>query len=292
MPPAVSAAHSSGRRKNQGGAGYPAPPRGFVADLFSSGSVVRVLTAAAASAAAVAVALLGREKLVDREAHLAEQVAGAVGGRAAALLARHAEIVHRHQHLDVADQLHDGEDAQRNIDVAAVGVVAEIAAVAVADVGRDAAASAAAPASAVAAAAAARLGNARGEDDRLGDVDDAARQIAGGQLLRIAVVLAVLAREHLDVALAAVEDHLFLEYADTGDRRARAGASGVHIHRDLKEEGQVAGIVAAIERQRLDVDVCGDDLRPPGPYRYRIIHDLLVTRRKIYAQILQAVFVI
>lgn len=158
-----------------------------------------------AAAAAALVVDLGREELVHGEAHLLEQVAGVVARRAA-LLGGHAEIVHRHEHLDVAHELYDGEDPDGHEDELAVPSVAEMAAVPFADAVGDVAAAAAAVALA---AAVARVHHTGGQDDGVGDLDAAARHVAGGHFLLVVLVGDELAAEDLDVAFTAVQDDLF-----------------------------------------------------------------------------------
>ena len=67
--------------------------------------------------------------------------------------------------------------------------------------------------------------------------------------------------------------------------------TGIDLELDLEEEGQVAGIVPAVERQGFDVDVGGDDLRFFGADTDRVIDDHLIPLGKVNLQVLQTVFV-
>ena len=240
--------------------------------------------AVAATATAV---ILGREKFIDREAHFAEQIAGIVGCRAAALLTRHAVVVNRHQHLHIADELDDGKDTDGDIDDLAVGLVTEVAAVLIADTLRNASASA----TAVAVAAVTGLAHACGENDGFCNLNAAAREIAGGHFLRIAAVSTIFAVEYFHTSLAAVQDDLFLEHTDTADGVAGHITSSVDIQLDFKEKGQIAGIIASIERQCFHVDVCCDDLSFSGAYGNGMIDDHLIPLCKVYAQVFQTILV-
>lgn len=222
-----------------------------------------------------------------------EQVAGVVGGRAA-FLGGHAVIVHRHQHLHVADELHNGEDTDGNVNNTAVGIVAEVAVVAAGYALRDAAASTAAVASAAAvdlAGILAGIGNAGIQDDRLGDLYVAAGQVAGRHRLWVAAVGAEFAAEDFDAALAAAENNFFLENGDAADGVAGRVTSGEYVNLYLKEEGQVAGVIAFVERQGLHVDVGRDDFDLAGANTDRMINQHLILFREIHPQIFKAVLV-
>ena len=152
---------------------------------------------AAATAAAV---IFGWEELIDREAHFTEQITRIVGCRTATFLAGHAIVINRYQHLNVANKLDNGKDADSDIDDLAVGLIAEVSAVLIADTLRNASTSAAA----IAVAAVARFAHACGENDGLCDLHAAARQIPSGHFLRITSVGTILAVEHFHTSFAAV----------------------------------------------------------------------------------------
>lgn len=78
-----------------------------------------------------------REELVNGETHLLEHIAG-VFGIWATFFCRHTEIVDRHQHLYVANQLNDGKDSERYQDHLFGIVVHETTAEALAYAYRDA----------------------------------------------------------------------------------------------------------------------------------------------------------
>ena len=155
---------------------------------------------AVTTAATTAAVIFGREELIDREAHFTEQITGIVGCRTAAFLAGHAIVVNRYEHLYVANELDNGKDADGNIDDLAVGLIAEVSAVLIADTLRNASASAAA----IAVAAVTRLAYACGENDWLRYLHAAARQIPSGHFLRVASVGAIFAVEYFHTSLASV----------------------------------------------------------------------------------------
>ena len=62
----------------------------------------------ATAAAVVNVAGAGREKFINREADIAENITR-LACRIAALLFGYAEIINRYEHLDISNQLNDGE---------------------------------------------------------------------------------------------------------------------------------------------------------------------------------------
>ena len=67
--------------------------------------------------------------------------------------------------------------------------------------------------------------------------------------------------------------------------------AGIHLDLHLEEEGQVAGIVPAVEGQGLHVYVGGDDLRPTGADARRMVDDHLIPLGEIDAHIFDAVFI-
>ena len=68
--------------------------------------------------------------------------------------------------------------------------------------------------------------------------------------------------------------------------------AGIHLDLHLEEEGQVAGIVPAVEGQGLHVYVGGDDLRPTGADARRMVDDHLIPLGEIDAHIFDAVFIV
>lgn len=87
---------------------------------------------AAAAAGIAFVVHLGREELVHRETHLFEQIAGIVARRAA-FLGGHTEIINGNKHLDIAHELDNGENPERDKDDLAVPSVGKGAAVPLAE---------------------------------------------------------------------------------------------------------------------------------------------------------------
>ena len=248
-----------------------------------------LLAAASAATAAAVVVILRREKLVDRKAHLAEQLTGIVARRAA-FLARHTEIVDRHQHLYVTDELDDGKHPDGNQYDLAVMYLAEIAAVAIDDALRDTAASAAAATAAILVPLTGIHGSGA-QNDRFRHLHGAARHVARRHLLTVVLIRPELAVKHLHAALAAEKDDLFLENADAADRGAGRIPSGEDIELHLKEEGEVAGIIAAVKRQRFDIYKGFDNFRFSGANTDRVIDQHLIVLGEIHLQILQTVLV-
>ena len=195
-----------------------------------------------AAAAATAVALrCGREELINRETHLVEQIAG-IFARRGAFLVRHTIVVHRHKHLHVANQLHDGKDPERDDHDAAIGTVDEVAAVAIAQLRGNTA-----TVTAIVVAAVAAVDETRIQHDRLGNLHAAVRHIAGRHFLTVALVGAVFAVENPHVTFAAVQNDLLAEDADALYRGARHTVPAVYLDLYVKVEGQVTGIIAAVK---------------------------------------------
>ena len=231
------------------------------------------------------VVALGREELVDREAHFLENVAR-IFRVGTAFLRRHTEVINGHQHLHVADELYDGENAERNHDDAAVGAVDEVAAVAVAQFGGDTTAVATFIVATVTA-----IDEACIQHDGLSDLHTAMRHIAGGHFLTVALVGAVFAVEDPHVTFAAVQNDLFAENADALHGGARHAVTAVHLDLYVKVEGQVAGIIPAVERQRLHVYVGRDDVCFFGADAVRVIDDHLIAFGEKQPHVFYTVFI-
>lgn len=242
---------------------------------------------AAAAAGIAFVVHLGREELVHRETHLFEQIAGIVACRAA-FLGGHTEIINGNKHLDIAHELDNGENPERDKDDFAVPSVGKGAAVPLADAVGDVAATAAAFAFT---SAVTSIDDAGGQDDGLGDLNAAARHIAGGHLLLVVLVGYELAAEYLDVAFAAIQNDLFLEYGYAAYRRAGNAVTGIDLELDFEEKGQVTGIIPAVEGQCFNVDIRGDDFSIFGADTDCVIDDHLIPFGKVYLQVFQTVFV-
>lgn len=232
--------------------------------------------------------LLGREELINREHHFAEQIAGFVSGFRA-VLGGNAEVIDRNQHLDIADKLNDGEDSKRYIDSLAVVGIHKASAEVVGNSLRDGIASAVAVAFAFAAFT--RLDDAGGQHDGLGNLNLANRQVAGYRLLAVRIVLAELAAEYFDIAFAAEKYYTFAEYADTAKLGGRAVAAGEGFDLDIEEKGEIAGKVAAVERKWLDVDESRDDAGFFRAYADGAVNNHLFTLGKVYSKILKTIFI-
>ncbi len=160
------------------------------------------------------VVALWREELVNRETHFFEHIAGVFGVRAA-FLSRHTEIVDRHQHLHVANELNDSEDAQGDQDNLFGIVVHKATAETFTYAYRNARCTAIAAATAVA-----FFNQSCRQHDRLRNLHRATRHVARRHFLTVTVVGAEFTGEHLNIALAAKENDLFLEYGNAVDQTA------------------------------------------------------------------------
>ncbi|MEQ2439939.1 hypothetical protein [Solibaculum intestinale] len=116
-------------------------------------------------------------------------------------------------------------------------------------------------------------------------------QVSGHPVLIVAVVKAVVGSEHLDRALTAVQNHLLVE-----DRKAVDGAGmgrrrSVHIDHHIEEEGHIHRVESFVERNRLDINVHGDDVGSAAAYAHSLVDNPLVAFGEVYPKIFQAVFV-
>ena len=158
-----------------------------------------------ALAAAHAGQAVGREELIHREADVLEQLAGVLGGGAAAagagaVLVGQAVVVHRHEQLAVPLQTDDGELAQGDKGAAVVVAHGQLAAEALAHAAGDL------TDVAVAAAVLAALHQLRVQHDGIDCLHHRHRHVALLQHLAVQAVNAQLGGEDLGVALAAEED--------------------------------------------------------------------------------------
>ena len=235
--------------------------------------------------AIAAVGSLRREELIHRETHFLEDIAGAFGV-GTAFLGGHAEIVDGHEHLHITDQLDDGENAQcHQHDLAVVGI-AEAAAEVLANAGGDAGTAAIALAGAFA-----FFNQACVQYYRFRDLYRTAGHIAGRHFLAVVVAGTEFTGKYLDAAFTAEQDYLFLEHGNAANGVATGSVSGIYLQLDLKIEGEIAGIIAAVERESLHIDKGGDDLSLFSTDADSVINDHLIPFGEIYPQIFQAILV-
>lgn len=225
------------------------------------------------------------EELINRKAHLAEQFARVVGRRAA-LLVRQTVVVNGDEHLHVAHQLHNGENTDCDIDET-LTIFSEVSAVGRADVFGDIAAAA----TAASASNVTFFGDAAAQDDGLCNLYAAARHIACGHFLPIVLFGTEFTAEHLDATFAAVENYLFVKHSHAVDGGTRNPVTGEHFQLNAEEEGQVAGIIAAVERQGFYVNIGGENTHLFGTDTYSVVNDHLIALGEIHPHILKTIFV-
>ena len=222
-----------------------------------------------------------REEFIGWEFDPLEQLAGVVGG-CDAFFFRDAEVVCRNQHLDIAYNLHDGEQADGGIYNARFCAGVELTTVPAADTFGD-------PAADVRMAG--TVAQAGGETNRFRNLYGSFRQnLAYGGLL-IEIIQLVVRAEHLDIAFTAVKDHLFVEYGYSVDGDRACCRRTEYIEAYVEEEGHIDGIEPFIERNRLQIQIDCDNLDVFHADVRGIINDSLFGRGEINPQILQAVLI-
>ena len=222
-----------------------------------------------------------REKLIGWEINAAKQLTGVIRCSHTFLI-RDTEIISGYQHLDIAYNLHDGEQADGGIYNARFCAGVELTTVPAADTFGD-------PAADVRMAGA--VAQAGGKTDRLRNLYGSFRQnLAYGGLL-IEIIQLVVRAEHLDIAFAAVKDHLFVEYGYSVDGDRACCRRTEYIEAYVEEEGHIDGIEPFIERNRLQIQIDCDNLDVFHADVRGIINDSLFGRGEINPQILQAVLI-
>ncbi len=209
----------------------------------------------AADELAAKAVLLGREELINRELEALEYLAGIGAGSGAAdtavgaVAAGQADVVSRHEQLDVALKTDDGELPQRDEQLVAVTVEDDVITFkAAANAGGDILNSTAAGV-----AAGIRGYDARVKQDRLHNFDDCGGLIAVGTELDVSAVLDEAGREDTRSAFAAKEHHAFVEHREAVNDAGTAHRTG-DLAFDLVEEADVNGVEAAVELYPLYVD--------------------------------------
>ena len=181
--------------------------------------------------------------------HVAEHAAWIVIARCQALLVRDAVFGSMYQILSRADDANHGKDAQRNGQVTFPIAVAQISAHARANVVGNVTA-------ATAAMAFVLLFDARSKYDRINDLDNSDRYVSAlpARTRLGAVIGAVgIAFENVDVAFAAVKNHLFLKNSDAV-KLLTSSATDARLKVKLHVETNVHAVKAAIKGHGVDVD--------------------------------------
>ncbi len=223
-----------------------------------------------------------RKELVGGEVKAVKELAGVVGGGDAFFL-REAEVVGRHEHLDVALELDDGKNAERDVDVVGGVEELELAAKPSANALRDMAIQAA--------AIIAFATNLCGQANWLSDLHSGLGKISKRCRVEVQVVVALAGVKNLDFAVAAEENDLLCEdrqaiHADRAGRRRHK-----HIEVDLEEECHVDRVKALIEGDGLEVDVDRENIRGFNSHRASLIYDMLAGLGEVDAQIIEAILI-
>ena len=216
-----------------------------------------LFTAAAAIGLSLDIAESGRIEFINGERHMLEHFAGIVGGRGNTFLFGDGVFRAVYEILRGALNAHDGEEAERDGKHLAVVLVGDSAVHAIADgLGEVLRAEAAMMADL------ARVENAGGEDERIHDLKNGGGKVVSGAL-RMAAAAEIRVRnvalEDVDVALAAVENDLFLHYGNTVGFLCSSHA-GADLNGDLDIHGNADLVKASVERHVVNVDVCAEDL--------------------------------
>ena len=108
----------------------------------------------------------------------------------------------------------------------------------------------------------ARIENTGREDEGIHDLKNGGGQIVAGAF-RVAAAAEIracnVALEDVDVALAAVENDLFLHYGNAVGF-LRSSHAGADLNGDLDIHGNADLVKASVERHVVNVDVCAEDL--------------------------------
>ena len=117
--------------------------------------------------------------------------------------------------------------------------------------------------------AVAHVENAGIQHERIHDLENGGGQIVAGRFRMVTTAeirIDAIALEDIDVALAAVKDHLFLDDGDSVGL-LRSAETSADLDGDLDIHGNADLIKTAVERHVVDVNVCAKDLRALGADR-------------------------
>ena len=214
-----------------------------------------------ASAPGIAIALDitqgGRIEFVDGERHMFEHFAGIVGGGRNAFLFGNGIFRAVHEILRGALDAHHGEEAERDGKHLAAVFVGKSAVHAIADGFGEILHMEVAMVAKLA-----RIENTGCEDEGIHDLKNGGGQIVAGAF-RMAAAAEIracnVALEDVDVALAAVENDLFLHYGNAVGF-LRSSHAGADLHGDFDIHGNADLVKASVERHVVNVDVCAEDL--------------------------------
>ena len=219
------------RRENAFGSGIIAGSEGVLLFIVAAASVVKI-------------AHSGREKFIGGEVDLTEQLARVVG-RGDAFLIRDAEVIGRNQHGYVAYNLYNGKNTDGSVNnflrIAAIESTVQT----LADFFRQAAATGF--------AAAARFANSRGKTDRIRNLNNCFGYAQGGNRGTVAAVFGVFGGKHFYVAVTAVKNYFFVEYAGAVNCGARRSRPHQNFQPDFKEKGHVHRVEAAVKGHWLQI---------------------------------------
>ena len=227
----------------------------------------------------------GRKEVAGGKLDFLEGIACAFTGRfiAAALLLRNTEVINRNKHLDIADQLDNGKQADGGIYrfLTVLLIDTDLAAQPVTDAGRHAADML---------TAVPDLADPGSQGNGIHGLHHALGQVAGGTGLGIIrAVLRILVGEYPDVPLAAIENGLFVKEADAPYRHRLGPRRTEYVKFDKEEEGHVTGIISPIKMNRLHVYKNVDDFGRADSYVHGLLDDFLTARGEKATQILQTV---
>ena len=185
-----------------------------------------------------------REEGIDRELEAVKDLAGIFGltasARAVAVTLGHADVIRRHQQLNIAFQTHDRELTDGNKQtVARIAQIQFFAAKALADRSRNRIDFAAA------AAAIGRLYNLCFQQDGLDGFDHRSRIVGALHILIIRCIGRIARTKDARAAFAAEQDAALVVYCQTVEQ-TRAANRGVGLDRDAIEETNIDRVEATI----------------------------------------------
>lgn len=175
--------------------------------------------------------------------------------------------------MDVPLNLYNRKDTDCNINVFFSTVARDRAAISAGDtVGNPAARYAGFPA----------LADFSGKAYWFCDLDACLRQVPDRGVLHIRIVHREVRAEYLDVALAAVKDNLLIE--DTEPLHTHWHSCWLHEYVELyiKEERHIHRVKALMERNRLQVDIYGDNIHVSDSNVARLVYHALCRIAKQY----------
>lgn len=251
----------------------------MIPDHFSGRLLQKISVSFPASTATVTG--FGREEFIGRELDAAEELTGVIG-RSFTFFLRYTEVVSGNQHLHIAHDLYNDEQANSCINCASAVGGFKVAAIPFADTFGN-------PAAGFAAVVACITDSCR-QCDRLCDLNGGFRQDFTSGVVNF--LGRAVGSEHLHIAFAAVQNHLLAENRDTMYCNGAGSRGTEQIQRHVEEEGHVNGIEALIERNRLQIQVNGKHLDIPDADIGGAVYQFLLCFGEEDTDILKAVFII